>query len=36
MGDWILAKELGTAALLLCVNLVLLLAGNVMIPRPSS
>ena len=32
MGDWILAKELGTTAFLLCVNLVLLLAGNVMDP----
>jgi C4-dicarboxylate transporter DctM subunit len=32
MGDWILARELGTTAFLLCVNLVLLLAGNVMDP----
>jgi len=28
MGDWILAKELGTTVFLLCVNLVLLLAGD--------
>jgi len=32
MGDWILARELGTTAFLLCVNAVLLLAGNVMDP----
>jgi C4-dicarboxylate transporter DctM subunit len=32
MGDWILAKDFGTTGFLLCVNLVLLLAGNVMDP----
>jgi len=32
MGDWILAKAFGTTAFLLCVNLVLLLADNVMDP----
>ena len=32
MADWILGKELGVVAFLLFVNLVLLLAGNVMDP----
>jgi C4-dicarboxylate transporter DctM subunit len=32
MADWILAKELGQVAFLACVNVVLLLAGNVMDP----
>ena len=32
MADWILAKELGQTAFLACVNVVLLLAGNVMDP----
>jgi C4-dicarboxylate transporter DctM subunit len=32
MGDWILARDFGTTGFLLCVNLVLLLAGNVMDP----
>jgi C4-dicarboxylate transporter DctM subunit len=32
MADWILAKELGQVAFLACVNIVLLLAGNVMDP----
>ena len=32
MADWILGKDLGVVAFLLCVNLLLLLAGNVMEP----
>jgi C4-dicarboxylate transporter DctM subunit len=32
MADWILGKDLGVIAFLLCVNLLLLLAGNVMEP----
>jgi len=32
MADWILAKELGQVAFLACVNVLLLLAGNVMEP----
>ena len=32
MADWILSKELGQVAFLFCVNIVLLLAGNVMDP----
>jgi C4-dicarboxylate transporter, DctM subunit len=32
MADWILGKDLGVVAFLLCVNLILLLAGNVMEP----
>jgi C4-dicarboxylate transporter DctM subunit len=32
MADWILAKELGQTAFLACVNVLLLLAGNVMEP----
>ena len=32
MADWILGKDLGVVTFLLCVNLLLLLAGNVMEP----
>jgi len=32
MADWILSKELGQAAFLLCTNILLLLAGNIMEP----
>ena len=32
MADWILAKDLGQVAFLACVNVLLLLAGNVMEP----
>jgi C4-dicarboxylate transporter DctM subunit len=32
MADWILAKDLGQTAFLACVNVLLLLAGNVMEP----
>jgi C4-dicarboxylate transporter DctM subunit len=32
MADWILSKDLGQVAFLACVNVVLLLAGNVMDP----
>jgi C4-dicarboxylate transporter, DctM subunit len=32
MADWILGKDLGVVAFLLCVNVILLLAGNVMEP----
>ena len=32
MSDWIIGKDLGVIAFLLCINLLLLLAGNVMEP----